>query len=103
MARIKTQVFNRKMRALKGTKKNVMQQAFAFFKSITPIATGFARKNTRLINNNIVANYPYASILDKGRHMTRRGLRGSEQAPDGMSQPTIAKFGEWVRKFIRGI
>lgn len=103
MANVKTQVFQRRMRALRGTKKNVIQKAFAFFKSITPIDTGFARKHTKLINWKIVANYPYAFVLDKGRHLTNRGMRGSKQAPKGMSNPTTKKFGEWVRNFIRGI
>lgn len=103
MARVKTQAFRRQMTALRGTKKNVMQRAFSFFKSITPIDTGFARKNTKFINWKIIAAYPYAYVLDKGRHMSKRGMRGSKQAPDGMSIPTIKKYSEWVRKFIRGI
>jgi len=103
MARVKTQVFRRRMRALRGTKKNVMQKAFEFFKRITPIDRGFARRNTKLVNNTIEANYPYAGVLDKGRHMTNRGMRGSKQAPDGMSKPTIQRFGQWVRNFIKGI
>jgi hypothetical protein len=103
MARIKTQVFKRRMRALRGTKKNVMQKAFEFFKRITPIDTGWAKRNTKLVNNNIVANYPYAGVLDKGRHMTNRGMRGSKQAPEGMSKPTIERFQTWVRNFIKGI
>ena len=103
MARVKTQKFQQRMNKLRGTKQNVMQKAFAFFKSITPIDTGWARKHTRLVKNNIEANYPYASILDKGRHMTTSGMRGSKQAPDGMSEPTIKKFADWVRNFIKGV
>jgi hypothetical protein len=103
VARVKTQVFKRKMRALRGTKKNVMQKAFEYFKRITPVDTGFARRNTRLVNNAIVAKYVYAPILDRGRHMTNRGMRGSKQAPDGMSKPTIQRFKQWVRNFIKGI
>lgn len=103
MANIKTQKFQQRMKALRGTKKNVMQRAFEFFKRITPIATGNARRNTRLVNWKIVANYPYAFVLDKGKHMTNRGARGSNQAPNGMTQPTVKKFGLWVRNFIRMI
>ena len=91
------------MRALRGTKKNVIKQAFDYFKRLTPIYTGFARRNTKLINWRIVANYPYAFVLDLGRHMTPRGARGSNQAPEGMSKPTVKKFGNWVRNSIRGI
>lgn len=91
------------MNKLRGVKKNVIVEAFKYFKNITPVATGFARANTKLINNVITAAYNYAFVLDKGRHMTKRGMRGSKQAPKGMSTPTIKKFGEWVRNFIKGV
>lgn len=103
MASVNQAKFRQQMSRLRGVKKNVMQQAFAYFKSITPIKTGNARRNTRLVNNNIVANYSYAPVLDKGRHMTKRGARGSKQAPNGMSMPTIKKFAQWVSNFIRGV
>lgn len=103
MARVKTQKFQQRMTALRGVKKNVIQQAFAYFKRITPVRTGFAKRNTRLVNNVIEAAYAYAFVLDKGRHMTNKGMRGSKQAPEGMSKPTIKKFGDWVRNFIKGV
>lgn len=81
-------------------KKPVMTQAWEYFRKITPRRTGNARRSTRLINNRIVADYHYAEVLDRGRHMTTRGIRGSKQAPDGMSKPTIKKFGQWVAAFI---
>jgi len=96
--------FNKRMIKLRGIKKNVMQKAFAYFKGITPVDTGNARRNTRLSSTyRIVANYAYAFVLDKGRHMTSSGARGSKQAPQGMSKPTIKKFGQWVNNFIRGV
>jgi hypothetical protein len=89
---------------LQGVKRNVMTKAFAYFKSITPIDTGNARRKTRLDSRfRIIANYAYAFVLDKGRHMASRGMRGSKQAPKGMSNPTIKKFGQWVKNFIRGV
>ena len=103
MARIRTQKFQQKMKALRGAKKNVIQDAFKYFRSITPKDTGNARRNTKLVDNTIVAEYEYASVLDKGRHMTKKGPRGSKQAPRGMTEPTIKKFSEWLRKFIRTI
>jgi len=103
VATIRKLKFQQKMTALRGTKKNVMQQAFAYFKGITPIDTGNARRNTRLINSNIEAKYPYASVLDKGRHSTSSGMRGSNQAPEGMSKPTIRRFKQWIKDFIRKI
>lgn len=70
--------------------------AYKKFKDITPIKTGNAKRNTFKTTNSIEANYPYAEVLDKGRHMTTRGMRGSEQAPKGMTEPTI----EYIRQHI---
>lgn len=67
---------------------NLPKEAYQFFRDQTPIASGNARNKTRLQGNKIVGEYPYASVLDKGRHMTNRGARGSNQAPKGMSEPT---------------
>ena len=64
------------------------KEAYDVFKKTTPIKTGNAKRNTKLKGNTIEANYQYAQVLDKGRHMTRRGMRGSEQAPQGMTKPT---------------
>lgn len=75
------------------------QEAYQEFKKITPVKTGNAKRNTRLRGNTIEANYPYAEVLDKGRHMTGRGMRGSEQAPQGMSKPTE----EFIQKRITQI
>jgi hypothetical protein len=70
------------------------------FIELTPKDTGYARKNTRLVGKKkIIANYEYASVLDKGRRRTIRGYRGSEQAPQGMTQP----FEQWVRAKVRKI
>lgn len=104
MGRIKRKKFDLRLNKFKGLKRTVMTKAFAYFKSITPIDTGNARRSTKLDSRFIiVANYAYAYILDKGRHMTSKGPRGSKQAPKGMSKPTIAKFGQWVRRFIKGV
>lgn len=53
--------------------------AFKYWKSITPVKSGNARRRTRLQGRKIKANYNYAVPLDKGR---------SIQAPKGMSKPT---------------
>jgi len=64
------------------------QDVYNYFKKTTPIKSGNARSNTTLNGSTIEANYQYAGVLDKGRHMTNRGMRGSNQAPHGMTQPT---------------
>lgn len=55
------------------------QQAYDVFKKATPIRTGNARRSTRLVKNEIQANYDYAQRLDEGY---------SRQAPKGMVEPT---------------
>ena len=77
----------------------VPQEAYKEFVKNTPVKTGNARRNTRLKGNTIEAKYQYAQVLDKGRHMTNRGMRGSEQAPQGMSKPTQ----EFIQKRITQI
>ena len=69
------------------------------FVNTTPIDTGNARRRTRLRGNIIHAAYPYAQVLDKGRHTTNRGVRGSKQAPRGMSRPVR----EWANRRFRQI
>lgn len=67
----------------------------------TPIDTGAARRNTKLRKNVIEANYAYAAVLDKGRHMTNRGMRGSKQAMQGMTRPTIQYLRLLFRRIMR--
>ena len=74
-------------------------EAHREFLKNTPVKTGNARRKTRLQGNDIKAQYPYAEVLEKGRHMTPRGMRGSEQAPEGMSKPTE----EFIQKRITRI
>lgn len=67
------------------------QLALNTFKNNTPIKTGYARSNTRLINNSVItANYAYAETLDRGY---------SNQSPRGMTKPTE----EFVRTSVKKI
>ncbi len=59
---------------------DVMKKAGAYFKEITPIDKGNAKRNTFTVNTTIKANYGYAGELDAGK---------SRQAKAGMSNPTI--------------
>lgn len=89
----KIQQINRQLRDLP-------KQAYKEFVDTTPRGkTGNAKRNTKLRGKTIVADYNYAQVLDKGRHMTNRGMRGSTQAPEGMIKPTI----EFVKKRLREI
>jgi hypothetical protein len=80
--------------------QNIAKEAFTKFVDVTPIAKkngGNAKRSTKLQGNTINANYAYANVLDKGRHMTSRGLRGSDQAPKGMTEPTV----EHIRNYVK--
>ena len=76
---------------------NITQEAYKKFVDVTPVRTGNAKRKTRKTGNVINADYPYAGVLDKGRHMTTKGMRGSDQAPEGMSKPTI----EHIRSYVK--
>jgi len=66
-----------------------MPQIYQKFYQLTPIKTGNARSNTSLNGRTIRGTYPYAGVLDAGRGFRDGQMRGSTQAPNGMSQPTI--------------
>jgi len=83
-----------------GLKAQVMPKVFQTFYDVTPVKTGNAKRNTRLKGQDIEANYAYAGVLDAGRHMTARGMRGSDQAPKGMSAPARATLDQEVKKFL---
>jgi hypothetical protein len=76
----------------------VTQEAYKKFVDVTPVRTGNAKRKTRKTGNSIDANYPYAGVLDKGRHMTPKGMRGSDQAPEGMTKPTIDHIRSYVKQ-----
>lgn len=80
--------------------KNISKEAYKFFHDVTPIRSGNAKRSTTLKGNTIDANYPYATVLDKGRHMTNRGMRGSTQAPKGMSKPTYQHIRDYVYRTL---
>ena len=75
------------------TDDTLAKEAFRYFRAITPIRSGNARRNTFLSKNEIEANYPYARRLDDGY---------SSQARDGMTKPTIAHMQEWIKQQSKG-
>lgn len=66
------------------------REAYDYFKSVTPIRTGNARRRTRLSGDTIRADYAYAQPLDDGR---------SRQAPRGMTEPTK----KWLARRVKQI
>lgn len=69
------------------------REAYDYFVSQTPIDTGRARRSTRLVGNNIQADYPYAQRLDEGY---------SDQSPEGMTRPTEKFVERRLRSIARG-
>jgi len=74
--------------------KNVAKRGYEYFKSITPVQTGNARRNTKLNDTTIEANYNYADRLDQGY---------SKQAPKGMTEPTINKMDKYLDEEVKKI
>ena len=70
----------------------VPTQAYTYFKAVTPIRSGNARRSTHINKDIIHAQYPYAERLDNGY---------SRQAPNGMSKPTEAFIKKTVDNIIR--
>lgn len=72
--------------------KRLPRQAFRKFVKETPVRSGNARRNTRLIKEEIVARYPYAERLDDG---------WSKQSPRGMTAPTLRFIKKKLRQIMR--
>lgn len=98
---IKTKLPN-VLKTIKQKLANLPREAHKEFLNNTPVATGNAKNKTKLRGNTIAANYSYAGVLDKGRHMTNRGMRGSNQAPQGMSKPTLKFIKNRIAQIVRG-
>ena len=65
------------------------REAYKEFYKRTPERSGNARRNTRLRNRQIQADYPYAQQLDEG---------SSQKAPDGMTEPTIKHIMNYIKR-----
>jgi hypothetical protein len=81
--------------------KNLAKVAFDEFKKNTPVKTGNARRSTTLSGNTIVADYPYAGVLDQGRGNRDGQMRGSTQAPKGMIEPTMQYLLDYIKKALK--
>lgn len=67
------------------------QELYYYWVKTTPKKTGNARRQTRLKDKTIEANYPYAERLDQG---------WSQQAPEGMSKPTERFLQQRLRNIL---
>lgn len=87
-------------RLLKETE--LAEYAFERFRYYTPKRTGNAFRNTKLRQNEVQTNYDYARVLDQGRGMRDGQMRGSVQAPKGMSDPTIKDLIKKIKDISKG-
>lgn len=71
----------------------ILKDNYTFFRAHTPIRSGNARRNTNYSNRTIRADYQYASVLDRGY---------SNQAPDGMTKPTLNYLNKRLDKLFKG-
>lgn len=78
---------------LRSEVKQLANAVYTEVKKTTPVDTGRARngwkKKVQDKDFAIENKVPYIGILDKGRHMTNRGMRGSKQAPKGIVGPSL--------------
>jgi len=69
---------------------------FRSVKDLTPVDTGRAKRNWRLLKRRfgyIINNtVPYIGVLDAGRGLRAGQMRGSKQAPRGMTKPTFERL-----------
>jgi hypothetical protein len=104
--KVDSNLLKTKLANLKQVKHKAMPQIYQEFVKNTPVAPvngGNARANTNLREDTIEANYPYADVLDKGRGFHDGQMRGSEQAPKGMSEPTINFAKKLIPQLIQSI
>jgi len=91
-----------KFKRITNLKAGVMPDLYKFFVAETPVRSGNARNNTVLDSNlRIQAQYQYAGVLDAGRGFRDGQMRGSTQAPDGMTKPTTVEAQRLVNQYIQ--
>jgi hypothetical protein len=94
----------RQLTRLRGATRAIMPVAYQTFYDKTPVRSGNAKRHTRLANNTIKADYPYAGVLDAGRGYRDGQMRGSTQHQGiGMSTHTLKTIRTEVAKFIKKI
>jgi len=79
--------------ALRSEVTRLSNELYTEIKQRTPVKTGVAKagwnQKVRANDFTISNQVGYIGVLDKGRHMTNRGMRGSKQAPKGIVGPSL--------------
>jgi hypothetical protein len=87
VAKIDISGFRKQMAELQERLEDLPRAAHEEFVKTTPKRSGNARRNTRLQDTKIIADYAYSQRLDEGY---------SSQAPQGMTQPTE----QWIQREV---
>ena len=74
--------------------EDLPEKAHEQFVKNTPVRSGNARRNTRLNDTKISADYPYSQRLEDGY---------SKQAPQGMIDPTEKWIQHEVDRRLKGL
>ena len=100
--KINATALENKFKKITNLKNAVMPKVYQYFVNVTPLDTGNAKGNTKLDGRNIIkADYQYAAVLDAGRGVRDGKMRGSTQAPNGMTQPTKIEANRLVKQYIK--
>jgi len=87
---LKTNKIAKKLSKKQRDLAKVPELAYKEFKKNTPVRTGNARRRTKLKDETITADYPYAGRLDDGY---------SKQSRQGMTDPTV----KYIQKIVKQI
>lgn len=81
------------MSQIRSEVKRLADSLYTEIRKTTPVDTGRAKagwtKKVSAKSFEIANQVPYIGVLDKGRRMTSRGMRGSKQAPQGIVGPSL--------------
>lgn len=92
--KIDTKALEAELADMAELKTNLLQSAYKYFVSITPVRSGNARRNTKLTRDSIEADYPYAERLDTGWSKQFEGK--------GMTGPTEQFLENEVQNILKG-
>jgi hypothetical protein len=87
VAKVDLSNFRKQMAELREQLDDLPEAAHAEFIKNTPKRSGNARRNTRLQDTKIIADYAYSQRLDEGY---------SPKSPQGMTEPTE----QWIQKEV---
>jgi flagellar basal body rod protein FlgB len=81
--------------------ETVAKHLHSHIQDITPVNSGYAKRNTRLERNTVNLDYDYAGVLEKGRRYTNKGMRGSKYLPQGFTTPAYKYLKDLIQRNLR--